>query len=256
MRKISAHIIVLLAALPAAGVFPCSCDGLSAEESVVRTDVGERDEDDPSVRKPFRIAVESCLDGPSGRYALDVTLTQGADAEYTVSYSLDGRDGTDELELEGKTFASGSRALLRRDGAARFVLPDSEGRERSVRLTVRRGGTSREETVSWGRAPLASLSRVITQSGYGYPELFVTGSEGAGVCTLVFCIDGRTGAGVMVHETGTWPPAVADALEYDFSAKSTQLFLLPNLERGSHEVRVEVTRGDVTDRLVSDWTVE
>lgn len=254
MRKISAHIVALLAVLPAAGDFLCACSTLDGKESVIRTDVGKKEEDDPDARKPFRIAAESSYDGPSGLYVLDVALTQGADAEYTLLYSLDGKGSGELLQYGGEPFESGSRVLLSRGGAARFVLPDTGGDEGSVTLTVRRGGTSRERTVGYGRAPLALLGRVQEDTGYGCPAVVVKGSKDSGLCTLVFFIDGKTGAGVRILEASTMP--AADALEYDFAAYDSPMFLLPNLERGRHEVRLEVSRGSVTDTVVSDWTVE
>lgn len=246
---------LILAILPGAGLPPClSCSPMNDPESVIRTDVGEKEEDDPDARKPFRVASALSCHGPSGRYVLDVTLTQGADAEYIVDYVLDGAgSGASSVEYGGKAFSSGDRVLLRRDGAARFVLPDTGGDEGSVTLTVRRGGMSREVTAGYGRAPLARLSRVQEETGYGCPTVFARGSGENGVCTLVFFIDGKTGAGVRVAEASSNP--VADALEYDFSKFDSPMFLLPNLEKGSHEVRLEISRGDVTDSVVSEWTV-
>ena len=245
---------LLLALLPGAWLAaPClSCSTLDDPGSAVRTDVGEKSGDDPDARKPFRIAAACSCDGPAGLYVLDITLTQGADAEYTVLYSLGSGRGS--LTHEGRAFPSGSRVLLRRGGAARFALPDTGGDETLVTLTVRRGGTSRETAVSYGHAPLARLGRIHTDTGYGCPTVSVKGSGESGVCTLVFFIDGKTGSGVRILEASGTP--VADALEYDFSADPSPVFLLPNLEKGSHELRLEVSRDALTDSVVSGWTVE
>lgn len=184
-------------------------------------------------------------------YTMMVSLSSGADGDYSMHYLIDGDPAAKLLSSDGRAVETGGRVSLSTKATAILVLPSlPSSSDHSITMEFSREGVSRTVLLELPDTGSGGIGiRLDASQDLEFSRVVLTNLMGPAVSTyrVTFRLDGEPLTGIkFLSQT------FGGAMDLDFARSESYTFELPYLVAGEHILQVDIrsSLGSESTRIV------